>query len=249
MSKIDLYNVDCIEYMRGVKDNAFDICVTSPPYNMNLRVNSKGDGYCSGQIVEGLSTKYDGFDDNLPMADYEKFLSDVVGELLRVSGLVFFNIQMITGNKPALFRLIGKYADFIKEVIIWDKCKSQPAIGEGVINSGFEFILVLGSNPITRAFKDPCFDRGTMENVWRLPTQASPSKDHGATFPIGLCDKIFRGFAKSGQSVFDPFMGTGTTAVSAHYSGLDFTGCEISEKYYNFARERIERETAQLSMF
>jgi site-specific DNA-methyltransferase (adenine-specific) len=104
---IELHNCDCMEYMAGLEDNAFDICVTSPPYNMNLRVNSKGDGYCSRQIVKELSSKYNGFDDNLPMAEYEHFLIRTMAEMLRVSGLVFFNIQMITGNKPALFRFMG----------------------------------------------------------------------------------------------------------------------------------------------
>lgn len=246
---INLHNIDCIEYMKGCKDNEFDICVTSPPYNMNLRVNSKGDGYCSRQIVKELSSKYSGFDDNLPMAEYEEFLNSTMSELLRVSELVFFNIQMITGNKPALFRFMGKYADQIKELIVWDKCKAQPSIGEGVLNSGYELVIVLGANPIARAFPNPEFSRGTLDNIWSIPTQASTDKNHGASFPKQLAGQILKNFAPEGAKVFDPFLGTGTTAISAHYASMDFTGCEIDKGYFDAAKKRIEIETSQIDMF
>jgi len=68
---IELLHTDCMEYMKTLPDKAFDICITSPPYNMNLRVNSKGDGYCSRQIVKEMSSKYENFSDNLPMDNYQ----------------------------------------------------------------------------------------------------------------------------------------------------------------------------------
>ena len=249
MNNITLHNIDCMEYMKTCSDNEFDLVVTSPPYNMNLRVNSKGDGYCSRQITKELSTKYNGYDDNLPMDDYEDFICVVVAELLRVSKTVFFNIQMITGNKPALFRFMGKFSNQIKELIVWDKCKAQPAIGKGVLNSGYELIIVLGNNPIARAFNDPVFNRGELSNIWKIPTQTSADKNHGASFPRQLAEKIIGNFAREGQKVFDPFLGTGTTAIEAHLAGLEFTGCEINSDYLEAARIRINRETAQLDMF
>ena len=57
--------------------------VTSPPYNMNLRV--RGGRYCSRQVVKELSTKYRAYPDNLPMDEYFQFNCDVLDELLRVS--------------------------------------------------------------------------------------------------------------------------------------------------------------------
>ena len=245
---IELLNVDCMDYMAGLKDKAFDICITSPPYNMNLRVNSKGSGYCSRQIVKELSSKYSGFDDNLPMADYENFLITTMSEILRVSGLVFFNIQMITGNKPALFRFMGHFSNQIKELIIWDKCKAQPAIGEGVLNSGYELIIVLGDKPITRAFQSPKFKRGTVNNIWRIPAGKSSDKNHRAAFPLLLAETILKNFDINGSKVFDPFLGTGTSAIAAHHSGLDFVGCELDEDYYNAAMKRFDNETRQIDL-
>jgi len=245
MSNIELLNMDCMEYMKGLEDNTFDVCITSPPYNMNLRVNGKGDGYCSRQIVKELSSKYANFHDNLPMAEYEKFLINTVSEINRVSGLTFFNIQMITGNKPALFRFMGHFADQIKELIVWDKCKAQPAIGKGVLNSGYELIVVMGGKPITRAFELPLFKRGTLDNLWRIRAKKSSNSSHSASFPLALAETICKNFGRNQMRFFDPFMGTGTTAIASHNSGLDFVGCEIDKDYYKDARARFDLETSQ----
>lgn len=115
----DLKLGNCLDRLKEIPDNSVDLVLTSPPYNMNLRIrNGK---YCSRQIVKEISTKYKSFDDNLPMDDYFEFNKSVINECLRVSDLVFFNIQMLTGNKPALFRLMGEFSNNIKEMIVWDK--------------------------------------------------------------------------------------------------------------------------------
>jgi len=66
-----IYNENCIDTLRRIPDNFVDLVVTSPPYNMNLRIrNGK---YCSRQIVKEFSTKYEGFDDNMPIEEYYEF--------------------------------------------------------------------------------------------------------------------------------------------------------------------------------
>jgi len=246
---LDIKNIDCMKLMKDYSDGHFDLAITSPPYNMNLRVNSKGNGYCSRQLVKELSTKYNGYDDNLPMEDYEMFLDKILKELTRVSKLVFFNIQMITGNKPALFRLIGKYAEQIKEIAIWDKGHAQPAIGSGVMNSRYEFILILGDRPITRAFSASKFDRGCLDNLWEIKKQPSSVTGHGASYPVSLVEHILKNFSHAGDCVIDPFLGTGTTAIACHYAGCHFTGSELNTDYFNSSVERIKRETAQQVLF
>jgi len=168
--------------------------------------------------------------------------------MVRVSNLVFLNIQMITGNKPALFRFMGKFADQIKELIIWDKCKAQPAIGEGVLNSRFELIVVLGDTPITRAFNNPSFERGTLDNLFSIPAKQSSDSNHGASFPLGLVSKLLQAFGRKDDIVFDPFLGTGTTAIAAYNDGFEFIGTEINKDYYDKALNRIDMETRQLSL-
>ena len=230
---------DCLERMKEIPDGSVDLIVTSPPYNMNLRIrNGK---YCSRQIVKELSTKYKSFDDNLPMDEYFNFNKKVLTECLRVSDLVFYNVQFLTGNKPALFKLMGEFHNKIKEFIVWDKVNAQPAIGKNVLNSQFEVLLVLqNSKPESRAFDSGQFKRGTMSNVWDIKRGKKYSKDHGASFPLDLADKIISNFSAPQSTILDPFLGVGTTGVAAKNLNRNFIGIEMDEGYFNIAQDRIK---------
>ncbi len=108
MSEVKLnkiYNEDCLKTLSRIPDDFVSLVITSPPYNMNLRIrNGK---YCSRQIVKEFSTKYDGFSDNLPIDEYNRFHMKVLRELIRVSALVFYNIQIVTGSKRSVFKMTG----------------------------------------------------------------------------------------------------------------------------------------------
>jgi site-specific DNA-methyltransferase (adenine-specific)/modification methylase len=235
---INLMQGDCLEMMKTIESNSVDMVLTSPPYNMNLRI--RGDKYCSRQIVKEISTKYHNFEDNLPMDDYFEFNRSVLTECLRVSDLVFYNVQFLTGNKPALFKLIGEFNLKLKEVIIWDKVNAQPAIGRNVMNSQFEVLLVLqNSKPESRSFSSAQFSRGTLSNVWRVKREKKIHPSHGAVFPSSLAEKVIGNFSSIKSTVLDPFMGLGTTGVACQNLGRDFIGIELDEEYFKIAEKRI----------
>tara|TARA_R110000796_G_scaffold76913_6_gene171831 strand:- start:561 stop:1319 length:759 start_codon:yes stop_codon:yes gene_type:complete len=241
---ITLMQGDCLELMKEIPDGSVDLAITSPPYNMNLRVSAKPDGsyrYHSRQIVKEISTKYNNFDDNLPLDDLFEFNTKVIEELMRVSGLVFYNIQFLTGNKPAFLRLMGHFSEYIKEMIIWDKGSAQPAIGGGVLNSQFEVILVFSkSDAATRKFKQAAFERGTLSNLWTIKRGTKNCKTHGAIFPEELVETILKNFSASGDTVLDPFTGTGTTGIVSKRLDRSFIGIELDVDYFKLAKERIE---------
>lgn len=250
---IDLRQGDCLEVMKSMPDNSVDLVLTSPPYNMNLRIrNGK---YCSRQIVKEISTKYASFDDNLPMDEYFEFNKKVLSECLRISDLVFFNVQILTGNKPALFRLMGEFHKNIKELIVWDKVNAQPAIGKNVLNSQFEILLVLqNSKPESRAFEQAQFDRGVLSNLWNIKRGKKVDKSHGAVFPLDLAERVIANFSKPSQVVFDPFMGVGTSGVAAKNLNRRFIGIELDPTYFEIAQGRINPhaevfEIGQLDIF
>ena len=240
--KTRLMQGDCLERMKEIESGSVDMILTSPPYNMNLRIrNGK---YCSRQIVKEISTKYESFDDNLSIGDYFEFNKKVLTECLRVSDLVFYNVQFLTGNKPALFKLMGEFHDKIKELIIWDKVNAQPAIGKNVMNSQFEVLIVLqNSKPESRAFSRGQFDRGTLSNVWNIKRGKKVHKSHGAVFPIELAEKVIKNFCSpvaEMATVLDPFMGTGTTGVACKNLDRNFIGIEMDEGYFKIAEDRID---------
>lgn len=101
-------NEDCMATMGRLPDDSVDLVITSPPYNMNLRI--RNGAYCSRQITKEFSTKYEGFDDNLPIDEFYQFHLAALREMLRIAPLVFYNIQVVTGSKRAFFKIIGDLA-------------------------------------------------------------------------------------------------------------------------------------------
>ena len=237
-----IYNESCLVTLKRIKDNSIDTVITSPPYNMNLRIrNGK---YCSRQIVKELTTKYDNFTDNLDIDEYNKFHSQVLSELLRVSKLVFYNIQLLTGNKRSVFKMIGDYSDYLKDIIVWDKGHAEPAIQQQVLNRQTELILVFEKDyPISRQFRSSTFKRGSLKDIWQIARNRNngkkKDKSHGATFPEKLVATILENFSKKGDKVYDPFLGTGTTAVVAKKMKRKFIGSEILKDYYKIAKRKL----------
>ncbi len=236
-----IYHESCLETLKRLPESSVAVVITSPPYNLNLRIREGK--YTSRQIVKEISTKYTDFSDNLPIEEYYDFHSKVLRELIRVSDIVFYNIQIVTGSKRSVFKMIGDFSDYLKEIIVWDKGHGQPAMQIQVLNKRSELVLVFEKDyPISRQFmKRGFFKRGTLEDLWEIPREKSRSAgEHGAVFPQELVRKILLNFTKENETVYDPFMGTGTTAVVAKKINRHFIGSEISKKYIEIAENRIK---------
>lgn len=236
----NIFNEPCLDTLSNLDTDSIDVVITSPPYNMNLRIrNGK---YCSRQIVKEFSTKYINFSDNIPLEEYNTIHTNILKELLRVSHLIFYNIQIVTGSKRSIFKMIGDFADNLKDIIVWDKGYAQPAMQEGVLNRVTELILVFENDyPISRQFrKKGRFKRGTLDDIWRIKRSRSKHVGHAATFPEELVEKILLNFSDKGDIIYDPFMGTGTTGVVATRLDRKFIGSEINPEYIHTAKKRIE---------
>lgn len=237
-----IYNEDCLVTMSKMPDNFVDLIVTSPPYNFN-----------SGS---GLGSKYnDQFKDNLSQDQYFDWSVKVITECMRVSKLVCWNIQMVAGNKEALLKYIGYFHKEIREIIIWDKQYSEPAMNEKVLNSEFEFILLFDKCGGGRKIDQANFGRGTVPNIIRLNKAKNTIKSknkqesHFAVFPDLLPDKLINYFSKQGDTVYEPFIGSGTTALSAIKYKRNFIGSELVKEYYNISKKRVEAALNQHTLF
>ena len=243
-----LFNEPCLNTLSRLNDNFVDLVVTSPPYNMNLRI--RNGQYCSRQVVKEFSTKYNNFDDNMPINEYYELHSKIISELLRVSKIIFYNIQIVTGSKRAFFKIIGEYSDFLKEIIIWDKGYAQPAMAPNVLNRQSELILVFeNSNAISRQFNKCNFERGTLGDIWNIQRGKKIDKNHSAVFPEKLVETILKNFTNENDIVYDPFMGTGTTAVVCEKMNRKWIGSEINEAYCEVIRKRLNGEKGIPGLF
>ena len=239
-----IYNADCLEKLPKIEtEREKTVIVTSPPYNMNLRVGKLNKGYKArgfeNSTSELIATKYKNYRDDLPMEVYYEFQKNFLTCALSKADMVFYNIQMITGNKVALFKLIGDFSDKIKEVIIWDKLHGQPAVRDGVLNSRYEFLFVLSNEASRRRFDGALFQRGRLDNLWEI--RSGRHKGCRAGFPEEFVEKIVNNFIPIGTLVIDPFMGSGTTGVVCKKLGYDFIGIELDKETYLEAIERVRK--------
>jgi site-specific DNA-methyltransferase (adenine-specific)/modification methylase len=235
-----VHNESCLDTLVRLEDNSVDLVITSPPYNLRRRV-SKGKLISRGNDTPKNVAKYTEFTDDLPTEEYLEFHSKVLTECLRVSNRVFYNIAVVAGSKQALFQMIGSFAESLKDVIIWDKGHGEPAVQEGVLNRQFEFILVFEKDyPISRMFrKDVYFNRGTLSDVWKIPREKH-AEGHSAVMPTKLVRTILSNFSATGDVVYDPFMGAGTTAVVCEEMGRKWIGSEINPEYVEIALDRVD---------
>ena len=236
---VQLIHGNCVEEMAKLESGSVDLVVTSPPYNMQTRVrNGK---YSYSEYADGLSTKYANTLDCLPVPEFYELHKEAIRQMLRLSSIVVYNIQIVTGSKEAFFRIIGDYAEYLKDIVIWDKNHAQPAMNPGCINRASELILIFESDKRAgRSLSNYNFDRGTMEDIWRIPRERSVSKRHKAVFPLALATKAVTGFSKEGATVLDPFMGSGTTGLACKNLNRNFIGIELDPEYFQLSQERLK---------
>src|SRR5260370_2868050 len=83
------------------------------------------------------------------------------------------------------------------------------------------------------------------QQIWSGVTGAS-TRQHPAPYPLELAERLIRMFSFVGDTVLDPFSGTGTTAVAAAKTGRNSIGFEVDEHYFEFALKRVTNETSSL---
>lgn len=90
---------------------------------------------------------------------------------------------------------------------------------------------------------------GTRFNVWNIPSEKNNTTGHPAVFPLRLAKDHIVSWSNKGDTILDPFMGSGTTGLACIDTGRDFIGIEISKDYFDMANERIENAAAQMRFF
>jgi len=206
--------------MKQVPDKYFDLSFTSPPYN-RLR-----------------NDKYKHYQDT--KKDYEQWLSLVIDELLRVSKNCIFNIQAQSYNRSDVYSLIGKYAEKIQEIIVWEKINPMPASGNAITNA-YEFFLMFGDDPYKSS-------RTYTKNTLHTSVCGDMPKEHKAVMKYQVADYMIDTFSMGAKKVFDPFMGTGTTALVCQDKGIEWCGTEIELEYVEIANKRLA-QPKQRSLF
>lgn len=205
---ISLYNMDCMDYLRGCPDKSFDLAVVDPPY-----------GIGAGKMQQGMwgasrLEKKDWDAATPPRAYFD--------ELRRVS----INQVVWGGNYFASLWPTRGY-------VVWDK-------GAGFRGRDFAECELAWTS----------FDRNA-KVITHDPLASGDyrGKIHPTQKPIKLYQWLLSNYAKPGHRILDTHLGSGSSAIAAHYFGCDFVGIELDPDYFAAAKARIAQETAQKAMF
>ena len=221
MNKI--YNMDCLEFMKQVPDNYFDLVLTDPPYEISKSDPGNSSIMSLGKFssVGKLADISDGFDVDL-----------VLNECLRITKKA--NMFVFCSNKQvSKIMQFGESRGFYTTALVWHKNNSAP-FANGVWRGDIEFCIHI---------REKCAyfegDANIKQKVTKLPANQSEF-GHPTEKPIRLVDKYLRIGATQGHKVFDPFMGSGTTAVACQSLGLEWCGCELEADYVAIANKRLK---------
>ena len=238
---------DCVEIMRKMDDACVDLTVTSPPYD-NLRTYN---GYC--------------FDFESVAKELYRITKDGGVVVWVVGDATIKGSETGTSFKQALF---FKECGFnLHDTMIWIKDGGGAVGSNKCYTQNFEYMFVLSKGSpksinliydkpngsfgvdksgIGRRTKDgdkkieirkPSKEFSRRNNWWYIPPQKG--KDHPAVFPEQLANDHIISWSNENDIVFDPFMGSGTTAKMAMLNNRRFIGCEISEEYCNIIKDRL----------
>lgn len=222
-----------------------DITIQSPPYNV-------------GKTPNGNDQKYANDSDDKSDSDYLRLIEETTKNAILNSVFSFINIQSLAGNKFTLIEYLAVLKDWFCDYIIWDKMQAEPAMGENVLNSRFEFVYVFGEGAKRRIGVKKF--RGNLENMIFIKSRQDKefAKVHKATYPVAFAAYFIENF--SVQSVLDLFGGTGTSMIASdklnrksYLQELDPKYCDvIVARYIKHRKETgsslvIKRNGQQLS--
>ena len=261
--------MDCIEYMRSLPDNAFDIAVCDPPYGKGNDDNLVGGGRF-GQRFEKYFRPSGGGQEikTCPHRDASGDGSDATtsrwNRLLGRRRERYYKpadtqVQWRDVGREIQNRGGGQKA----EAPQWDVAPPQEFFDELFRISRNQ--IIWGGNyfslPPTRCFlvwrKTSISERFSMamaEYAWTSFTgnakvfdsppqrRENSGKFHPTEKPLELYGWIYRNYVKDGETVFDPMMGSQASRIAAYKMGIDYVGCEIDKYYYDKGCEWFERE-------
>jgi len=89
----------------------------------------------------------------------------------------------------------------------------------------------------------------TTAKIFRETSNRGGYSIHPTQKPVGLYDFLLKNYAKEGDRILDTHLGSGSSAIAAHYGGFDFVGCELDKDYFDAAKQRFDDQTRQKAMF
>lgn len=237
---------DCLDPVSGLAslpDRSVDHVITDPPYEEHTHANQvRGvrDGAESGSGFRGAS-----FDPLIFDAIDDHFREVVSQELVRVTRgwvVVFCEVEAVRDWARALVMAGGRY----RRGGVWLKPDGLPQFSGDRPGMGYECLAIAHATQVGRTR----WNGGGRHAVWSFPTAKRDERtEHQTQKPLALMEALVRDFTDPGETVLDPFAGSGTTGVACKRLGRSFVGWERDPKYHAIAVKRIAGAREQLGLW
>lgn len=250
--------------MAKFNDGAFDHCITDPPYNISGYDHKKKIGWLESNKTwkeeknfNKIDEKWDSFSDQ----EYELFLHKIISEICRVvkpnGNIVLFGSYHNIYQIGYIFRKMDLR---IVNSLIWYKRNAFPNVTQRMFCESTEQMIWAVNNSVKKAknwtFNYHELKRFTengkqMRNMWDIPMTPKGEKDfgkHPSQKPIQVMDRLIIGLTNKKESIFDPFCGSGSTAVSAKKNDRYFYAIDNNSEYTKLARRRVSQVSIQKSL-
>ena len=253
------HNENCLDTMSRMEDGLIDLTVTSPPYD-NLR-NYNGYSFDFESIAKELYrvTKDGGvvvwvvgdetkqFDESCSSFKQALFFKECGFKLLDTM------IYLKSGYAPA-YPTLRRYANQFEYMFVFSKGRPDTFNPVQVDKTELTKKRQVNKMPSTFRQKDGTTikkntqnfnDKKSASNVWRIINGTNGHKDkiafkHPATFPEQLANDHIISWSNENDLVYDPFMGSGTTAKMAKINKRNWIGSEVSYEYCEIIKERVK---------
>ena len=230
---------DAVKVMEEIPKGKVDLVITSPPYNLK---NSTGNGMKDGRggkwANAGLQKGYANYDDCMPHGEYVKWQREALGKMMQIipdDGAIFYNHKWRVQDGMLQDRQDIVSGFPVRQIIIW-KRKGGLNFNAGYFLPTYEVIYVIAKQKFKLIPKANAYG-----DVWEFTQEMK--NDHPAAFPVNLIDRIVS--STNAKIILDPFMGSGTTAISTLNFKRNYVGIDISPEYCEMARERIKNHQSQ----
>ena len=227
------YNCDCLEYMKSLPDNYYDLAIADPPYGIGASKPSKKAERAvqpDGSILQVPVTNFGKKDWDSAIPSQEFF-----DELRRVS-----KNQIIWG---------ANYFGLQGGMIVWDKINGNSdqydcEIAYQSFNKRTDLVHYMWNG----MFQGKYCGRDIRQAAVQQGNKALNEKRiHPTQKPVILYEWLLNNYAKKGDLIFDPMMGSQSSRIAAYKLGFDYVGCELDKEYFDKGCSRFEvfRQTRQ----
>ena len=258
-----VWNEDCMETLARMP-KIVDVILTSPPYNTNTAAHGhrRGGAVSARKVYPNL--RYDQYLDWRTTEEYCRWTVDLFrgfDSVLAENGVVLYNLSYGTENTEGMIRaveaVLSNTAFTLADIIAWRKARAIPNnMSPNRLTRLVENIFVFCrksekktfycSKQVTSVRRDGQKVYENLYNYIEAANSRQPCPFNIAAYPPELCRKLLKLYAPPHGLVYDPFLGSGTTAVACVELGLDFLGSEISPQQCQWALDRIEKAREEL---